>query len=187
MPRSWMATLVVIATSLISQILGPSVVSAQDATPAGTAECPTTTPEENKELVGRFYDAVASGDDATLASLMAEDHVFHGPAGEPSDEPGSEDTVGWASEHRQTAQQLTVIADPIVAEDDLVMAYLTWSGINEATQEPVEWSAVGLFRIECGAIAENWAVADELGQMMALGVITEEELQSVTAEATPAP
>ena len=44
---------------------------------------------------------------------------------------------------------------------------------------------MGLFRIECGKIAEIWAVADELGRLQRLGVITDEELQSVTPLATP--
>jgi hypothetical protein len=187
MPRFVAPVIVTIAMLLASLAFAGQTVAAQDATPTGGEECPTTPPEENEALISTFYDAVASGDDATLASLMAPDHVFHGPAGEPSSEPGSEDTVNWAEEHRQTAQQLTVVADPIVAQDDLVMAYLTWSGTNETTGELAEWSAVGVFRFECGLIAENWAVADELGRLVALGIITEEELQSVTAEGTPVP
>jgi hypothetical protein len=43
------------------------------------------------------------------------------------------------------------------------------------------------FRIECGKISEVWPVSDRLGQLRDLGVITEEELQSVDAMATPEP
>ena len=44
---------------------------------------------------------------------------------------------------------------------------------------------MGIFRIECGKIAEIWAVADDLGRLQRLGVITNKELQSVAPPATP--
>jgi hypothetical protein len=40
-------------------------------------------------------------------------------------------------------------------------------------------------RIECDRIAEIWAVADDLGRLQRLGVITDEDLQSVAPLATP--
>ncbi len=46
---------------------------------------------------------------------------------------------------------------------------------------------MALFRIECGKIAEIWSVADDLGRLQRLGVITPEELQSAGPAATPAP
>jgi hypothetical protein len=48
-----------------------------------------------------------------------------------------------------------------------------------------EWVSIGIFRIECGKIAEIWAVADDLGRLQRLGMITDEELQSVAPQATP--
>jgi hypothetical protein len=44
---------------------------------------------------------------------------------------------------------------------------------------------MGLFRIECGTIAEIWAATDDLGRLQRLGVITDEELQSVAPLARP--
>jgi hypothetical protein len=41
------------------------------------------------------------------------------------------------------------------------------------------------FRIECGKIAEIWTVADDLGRLQRLGVITPDELQSAEPVATP--
>jgi hypothetical protein len=43
------------------------------------------------------------------------------------------------------------------------------------------------FRFACGKIAEIWAVADDLGRLQQLGIITAEELASTEAMATPAP
>jgi hypothetical protein len=42
-----------------------------------------------------------------------------------------------------------------------------------------------LFRLECGNLVELWAVFGNLGLLMDLGVITEEELQSAESMATP--
>ena len=54
-----------------------------------------------------------------------------------------------------------------------------------ATGLATEWVSMGIFRIECGKIAEIWSVADDLGRLQRLGVITDEELQSAAPLATP--
>ena len=51
----------------------------------------------------------------------------------------------------------------------------------------VEWVAMVNFRVECGQFAEVWSVADDLGRLRRLGVITAEELQSAEPVATPVP
>ena len=84
----------------------------------------------------------------------------------------------------------------IVAEDDLVAAYLTWSGTHQdddeeqgvsETGKSAEWMSAVFFQIDCGKIRDIWCVADNLGRLEDLGVITDEELQSADTVATPAP
>jgi predicted ester cyclase len=91
--------------------------------------------------------------------------------------------------------------DLLVADGDTVAAYLSWSGTiqGEAAmvsghgvsipegQRDAEWVGAVFFHVECGKIAEVWPVIDRLGNLMDLGVITKEELQSADAIATPEP
>jgi hypothetical protein len=59
----------------------------------------------------------------------------------------------------------------------------------EATGRAAEWSAVFIWRIECGKLAENWVVTDRLSQHRQLGIIIDEELATVhePTVATPVP
>ena len=47
--------------------------AAQDATPA--ADCPATTPEENKALVRRYFEAHNERNPAAVAELLSDDFV----------------------------------------------------------------------------------------------------------------
>lgn len=180
-----------IALIVAGLLLAPAGLAAptlaQDATP--TADCAATTEDQNKDLVRAFYDAVESGSAEDFATVLSADHVYHGPAGtEPGEEAGgAEGASDWVGEWQDEVSDLTVKVDPMIAEDDTVMALVTWSGKDADTGEDATWSGASVFRIECGKIAETWAVGDQLGRLMATGEITAEELATVTAAATPAP
>ncbi len=155
---------------------------AQGATPAA---CPATTPEQNKDLVRRYWDQVwTAGGDARVPDLLAPDEIHHWGIGD--------DTVG----HDPFAERLgtflaafpdfRVRVDQLVAEGDHVVSRWTatathrgtWLGIP-ATGRRVEYTGVNLFRIACGKIAESWGQADHLGLLRQLG--------GVPDLATPAP
>lgn len=179
-----------LAIALISPLL-PARGMAQDATPA--ADCPATTSEENKALVERWFAALSSGASDDVAALAAADIVFHDPS--PRDEAQTGGTEGWARDREQDYPDLQVTVEQVIAEGDMVASYQRYTGTQQgdvedergipATGLATEWVSMGLFRIECGKIAEIWAVADDLGRLQRLGVITDEELQSVTPLATP--
>jgi steroid delta-isomerase-like uncharacterized protein len=164
---------------------------AQEATPA--ADCPATTLEENKELVDRWFAALSGGTGDDVAELAAADIVYHDPS--PRDASQTGGTEEWASDREQDYPDLQVTVEQVIAEDDMVATYQRYMGTQQgdvedergvpATGLATEWVSMGLFRIECGKIAEIWAVADDLGRLQRLGVITDEELQSVAPLATP--
>jgi hypothetical protein len=54
-------------------------------------------------------------------------------------------------------------------------------------QRDAEWVGSVFFHMECGRIAEVRPVIDRLGHLMDLGVITEDDLRSADAVATPEP
>jgi ketosteroid isomerase-like protein len=169
--------------------------AAQEATPAG-AQCPTTTVDENKALVSQLYEAIGANDEAAMAALMAEDPEYYTPSkGEREGSP-----EGFFQGQRANFPDATVTVDQLMAEGDMVAAYTSWTGtfqgdkavfFGEELDIPPgltsDWVSAVFFRIECGKVSELWPVSDRLGQLRDLVVITEDELQSVDAMATPAP
>jgi ketosteroid isomerase-like protein len=179
----------VVAGLLLAPASLAAPVAAQDATPS--AEC-ATTEDENKEVVLSFFEAAANGNGAAFGELLAPNHVYHElsvdvPMTTP--ESGAEGASEWANDRKEEITDLAVTVDPIIADDDMVSAMMSWTGTDADTGAQVNWNAAGFFRFECGKIAENWIVTDALGRLMTSGEITEEELTAITAEAeaTPAP
>jgi predicted ester cyclase len=187
---------------LVAMFLGALLVvrlpamAAQEATPAGAA-CPTTTADENKALVSQLYEAIGANYEAAMATLMAAEVEYYTPAGETR--TGSPE--GFFTGQRVNFPEATVTVDLLMAEGDMVAAYTSWSGtfqgdtamffgneldIPEAGLTS-DWVSTVFFRIECGKVSEVWPISDRHRQLRHLGVITEDELQSVHAPATPAP
>lgn len=167
--------------------------AAQDATPAA---CPATSEEENAALVRAWFAALPGGDWEAVAALAAADVVYHDPGGETAAQ--TEDAGEWAGERQQDYADLAIEVEQVVVDGDLVASYQRWAGTQQSDVEEglgvapgtrVEWVSMGLFRVACGKIAEVWSVADDLGRLQRLGVISDDELQSIepAAAATPAP
>jgi steroid delta-isomerase-like uncharacterized protein len=191
--RAQASALIVALTIALFVPLLPSRGVAQEATPA--ADCPATTPEENKERVQRWFAALSAGTSEDVAGLAATDIVYHDPA--PQEESQTGGTEEWASDRTQDYPDLQVTIEQVIAEGDMVASYQRYTGTQQGDVEDergvpttglaTEWISTGFFRIECGKIAEIWAVADDLGRLQRLGVITDNELQSVERRATPSP
>jgi hypothetical protein len=128
MLRAYMAASVLAATLVGALTFNRlPVVSAQDATPA--AECTSTTSDENKALLGEFQQALFSGGD--VSAYLSPDFAFHDQAGASVNAPGNEDTTSWASSRRADYPDATFNVDMVVAEGDVVAAYLSWSGTQK--------------------------------------------------------
>jgi predicted ester cyclase len=197
MRRTVLPVLVLAATHFGSlALVHLTATAAQEATPAG-AECPTTTVDENKALVSQLYEALGANDEAAMAALMAAEVEYYTPSkGEREGSP-----EGFFQGQRENFAEATVSVDQLMAEGDMVAAYTTWTGTfqggkamffgNELNIPEAgltsEWVSAVFFRIECGKVSEVWPVSDRLGQLLDLGVITEEGLRSADAMATPAP
>jgi steroid delta-isomerase-like uncharacterized protein len=181
---------VALAITLFFPLL-PARGVAQEATPA--ADCTATTPEENKTLVDRWFVALSGGMADDVANLAAADIVYHDPS--PREESQTGGTEEWASDREEDYPDLQVTVERVIAEGDMVASYQRYTGTQQgdvedergvpATGLATEWVSMGIFRIECGKIAEIWSVADDLGRLQRLGVITDEELQSAAPLATP--
>src|SRR4051794_29634801 len=82
-------------------------VAAQEATPM--AECPVTTPEENKALVTQWFDALGSGNAEGVAALAADDIVYHDASPQEPEQTGG--AGDWANSREADYPDLTVTVD----------------------------------------------------------------------------
>jgi steroid delta-isomerase-like uncharacterized protein len=132
--------------------------------------------DENIAVVRRFFEEFCNGRKAELAEeLLTPDHIYH--------DPQVPNVVG----PRAMAEAVAVfqngldghwgVEEVISAEGDRVVARWTGTGTHNAdlqgippTGKPVRVSALHLFRLESGQIAEQWCVWDTLGMLQQLGV-----------------
>jgi steroid delta-isomerase-like uncharacterized protein len=191
MMRGFRRVALLVTALLVLMAVAPPRGTAQEATPA--AACVQTTPEQNVELVRSWFESLASGNSEDVAALAAPDVVYHAPS---SDLPPQTDDAGtWADRRQQDYPDLTTTVEQVFASGDMVASYVRYTGTHSgdsedaqgvpATGRGIEWVGMANFRIACGKIAEIWSVADDLGRLRRLGVITAEELQSVAPVATP--
>ena len=136
----------------------------------------STLEDDNKRLVRRYPEEVATGGDLDLLEeLLAEDYVEHGPFG---------DVHGVREDREQMRTLLDAFPDfeasveDIIAEGDTVAMRVTLSGTHdgefmgiEPTGNAFEIQNMVLTRVRDGKIAERWLQPDLLGQLNQLGVI----------------
>lgn len=150
-----------------------ALVTAQDE----GADCPATTPEQNKDLVIRYWSDVWTADgDANVAEVLAEDEIHHWGVG--NDTTGIDAFVLRLNTFLVAFPDITFEVNEVVAEGDLVVSRWTatatqqgeWQGVA-ATGQSVTWTGINVFRIECGKIAESWGEADHLGLLRQIGAV----------------
>lgn len=151
------------------------------ATPAAVADtsddCPTTSEEENAELVRRWYDEVLTqGNLDQIEQYLHEDHRHWRPLGWYTGgiDARTETIQGW----QEAFDGFTVTPDLILTDGDLVVARWTASGTHVGTWEGIEptgasvsWTGNTIFRIACGRIVEERSEADALSFFQQLGVV----------------
>lgn len=140
---------------------------------AQQTECPMTTPEENKALVLHYSEEAAKGNAAIVDEVLADDHIDHSTGGDIETVRGRiQGGVPYPFE------DIEVTIEQVVAENDLVVLRSTvrathdtvFAGVEPTGQE-VSWAGIGIFRIECGKIAETWTVSDNLSLLQQVGAV----------------
>lgn len=139
---------------------------------------PETAPHENKELLREYYEAWDAGDPAAIESFFADDFSTT-----YTDWTGAEVRVGPTDVHDWIAGWLDVMAamtheiHDLVAEDDTVVANVTYRAIHEGaihgiepTGNAVEVEEYLRFRIENDEIVELDWLGDDLALLRQLGV-----------------
>jgi len=120
-------------------------------------------PDHNKAIARRLFEEIfPSGDPVSVSDLVAELIVDHDPM--PGQPPGIEGIEWVVTTLHRAHPDLRFVIDDMVAEADRVAVRWTLRGTNTGPMfgnapsgEQVEQSAVVIFRIENGKIAERWA------------------------------
>ena len=122
-----------------------------------------------------FYEEVINlGDFGCLDHLLAAAFVDRFPTMGSRDLAGLKHTLAW---RRSAFPDLHAQIDDLLAEDDKVVARLTWSATRlgdlmglALTGRQVRFPGIDIFRIVDGRIVELWQSSDMAGMMMQLNV-----------------
>lgn len=138
------------------------------------------TIEANKELVRRILmEILDEGHVELVDDLFTTDFIGHAPPS-PGELHGPEGFKGLVTAFRTGFPDLLHPEIDFVAEGDTVVARLTGTGTHEGgfmgiepTGNTMEVTAMEMYRIEDGKIAETWLNVDTLGLLQQLGAIQE--------------
>ena len=131
----------------------------------------------SEALVRQFYDRAWNAEDLTAYDdLVTDDFVDHQAM--PGLPPGREGFRQLAVLFQTAFPDLKVQVEDVVAEGDLVAARWISTGTHQAplfgipaTGRPVRVTAMVVYRVEDGRLAEGWINRDDLGMMRQLGVV----------------
>jgi steroid delta-isomerase-like uncharacterized protein len=134
----------------------------------------STTISENKDLVRDYLHAFNEQDRDTLSELLAEGVVEHGSHEKRRD---FDEIMEYLDALFQTFPDYSGSTDEMVAEDGVVVVRYTAHGTHEGEYEDVEptgnnveWTGMGMYRIEDDKIAEIWLEEDRSGLLKQLDV-----------------
>ena len=160
------------AAALLGIAMMASGSVAQDATPA--AECPTTSAEENTQIVEQYFEAVLAGDGETADSLLHDDlqHDLSMAGAEVPNEAGNADELENIDLAAEVSHEVvrTIAQDDWVAVDmefDLSGAHLE---LDESMHDQSARVEVMLMaQVECGQIADVSFTTNTLEVLLAHG------------------
>jgi steroid delta-isomerase-like uncharacterized protein len=122
--------------------------------------------ELNKAVVRRFYEEVAAdGDLGLIDQLLAPDYVER--ATFPGIRPGREGVWQFFGMMRRAFDEFRMEIDLLVAEDDLVAAHMTTSGVHVGeflgvppSYQHISVPTMDVIRFREGLAVEHWSVTD---------------------------
>ena len=132
--------------------------------------------EANRALVRRFYDEVVNaGELKLLDELCAPEFIEHEEL--PNLTPDRRGVRDFLELFRRAFPDLTFTIERLVAEDDLVAAYLTMRGTHkeeflgiQPTGRKISVRSFDLLRVDDGKLVEHWGITDTMAMMQQLGV-----------------
>jgi predicted ester cyclase len=145
---------------------------------ASTALADDSVEAANKQLFHYWFSEVWNKGNYDVAyDVIDESFSVHGAGGQPVRQ-GPEGVVSLVKTWRNAFPDGQMTIDDLIAEDDLVIARLTWRGTHQGdfygiapTGKEVTVTSIGLDRIVGGKIVEGWGELDMLGMMQQMGAM----------------
>jgi steroid delta-isomerase-like uncharacterized protein len=131
---------------------------------------------ENKASQRRFVEEVQNrGDLDAIDSFLAPEVVDHTPPpGLPGDREGAKLTIGMI---RSAFPDHDAVVEHMIAEEDLVATYKTFTGTHRAaflgvpaTGKRATIRVMDFVRFRDGKVSEHWNIVDVAGLLQQLGV-----------------
>jgi predicted ester cyclase len=138
----------------------------------------TATADEaaNVALVRKFYQAINSRNLDALDAIVSSDFADH--MADPQQPHGIDALKQSLAPFISSSSDLKFVNDPVIAKGDFVTVVDTISGTNDGeimgmqpTNKSFEFSAIDIWRIKDGKLAEAWHVEQMLQMMMQIGAI----------------
>jgi predicted ester cyclase len=140
------------------------------------------SPDENKALVRRFYDAIWNRGDLTVIDELISVDFQH--SNESHDGPfrGPKGLKGHIAETRQIFSDTQITFVEQLAEGDRVVTRYVLKGTQTGaigslapTRRQAECDCVSIIRIVNGQIVDEWGISDKLTILKQLGVLSAEQ------------
>lgn len=168
--------------ALVGGFIVIGLVATQMSCLCGPCEIATT----NKELALAAFEAVAEGNLDALDDLIAVDYVRHCQATPEVTVANLAQFKEYLLSDRQSFPDPDLTVVHLIAEDNMVAFFATYSGVQEgpmgpfpATGNRMEIDFAGIHRIEDGKIAETWVTWDNLTALSQLGLWPPNELEEL--------
>ncbi len=136
----------------------------------------TTMTEQNKKICLTFLDEIHNKHNLdAIDTYVSKNVVSHDPM--PEQKSGIKGVKETMEIFRSAFPDKHITINDSMAEHDKVMVKLTCFGTHKgdfmgvpATDNPIEYEEVLIFRMKDGKIVEHWAVADAMALLQQLGV-----------------
>ena len=161
-----------------------SVVLAALVVASGCVCEPCDQGKKNKELVAEVFAVIEAGDFDKLDQYIAADYVRHCQATPDVNVTSLEGLKEFLKGDLETVSDPKMVVHRMLAEDDLVAFWATYSGIQDgpmgpfpATGKRMELDFAGMHRIADDKIVETWVIWDGLTGLTQLGLFPPQALE----------
>jgi steroid delta-isomerase-like uncharacterized protein len=133
--------------------------------------------EANAAALGKFAEAVNTGNYALFSDVVAADCVDHDPS--PRQAPGPDGYRALFTEMRGAFPDLKVEVADVVADEESIAAAYTLTGTQNGplmgiapTGKKMRIRGVQIARFRGGKMVERWGSSDQLGMLQQIGAST---------------
>jgi steroid delta-isomerase-like uncharacterized protein len=136
--------------------------------------------EQNKALIHQFVEELINqGKLDIIDEIVSPDFVEH-EALPPGIPPSREAPRAMFGMLQSAFPDLHATIEHLIAEDDKVVAHMTWAGTQEGefmgippTGKHMSINVMDIFGIAGGQIVDHWGVSDMISMMQQLGLMPE--------------